>query len=675
VWVAAAILLFPFGSRLANVTNDDFVLPASSQTAQLQRILADRFPGGDQREAVIVYHRAGGLTAADRRRMFADAARAARIEHVARPIPAFAKEAPRGLVSPRGDAAITIVPIKAGKIFRVGPTIDALRRLATGGGGLEVHVTGFPALASDVNSVIKDADVKLLAATVALVLILLMFVYRSPVLALVPLVVVGFAYVVAIGVLYLLQRAFGLPIDSTSRSLLLVLMFGAGTDYCLLFVSRYRAALACTGEHESALRRAMPEAAPAMIASGMTVVVALLTMLGAAFGVLRTLGPVTAIGVGIVLLAALTLLPSLLSLLGPRAFWPLESGAADEELRGRWHRIGVAVRARPGRWLAVVTLALGAGALGLFAYKTDVSPVKQFRTATDGTRGFQTIQASFPPGFANPTTVLVDRRDGRLTRSDVTSVERRVRAVSGVAGVTDTGRRSRDGRAGTLSVVYADNPFEGPALARTNHLRTALAGDFPNLRVLVGQGSGERLDYGNALRRDEKVIFPLVLAVAFLALVLILRALVAPLFLLATVLLSYVGSLGASVLVFRYAIGQTIDPVVPIIIFIFLVALGSDYNIFLMSRVREESVRRDTNHGMLAGLSATGPVITSAGIILAGTFSVLAVLPFYLLLDIGFGVAFGVLVDTFLVRSICVPALTWLVGERSWWPSSVTRSH
>ena len=673
-WLLAVVALYPFGSKLADVTNDDFVLPGSSQTAQLQRVLTTRFRGGDQREVVIVYRRAGGLTVADRARVLADAVRAARIPNVARPETAFATHAPRGLLSPRGDAAITIVPIESGTILRVRPTIDALRKLATSRGGLEVHATGFPALVSDVNSVIKDADVKLLGATIALVLLLLVLVYRSPLLAVVPLVVVGVAYAVATGVLDLFHRAIGLPVDSTSRSLLLVLMFGAGTDYCLLLVSRYKSAVAEGSALDEALRSALTRAAPAIVGSSVTVVVALLAMLGASFGVLRTLGPVDAIGVGVVLVATLTLLPALLHLLGRAAFWPLGSGRPGPEPPGRWTSVGTSVRSHSLRWLGVGVLVLGAGATGLAAYKTDVSPVKQFRTATDGTRGFTAIKRSFPIGLADPTTILIDRREGPLRRSDVATIERRVLAVPGVAAVTDSGRRSRDRRAGTLSLVYADDPLGGAALARTARIRAELAHASPDLRVLVGQGSGERLDYRDAIRRDEKVVVPLVLAVVFLALVVLLRAVVAPVLLLATVLLSCAASLGTSMLVFRYAIGQTIDPIVPVIVFIFLVALGSDYNIFLMSRVREESRRHGTSAGMLLGLAATGPVITSAGVILAGTFSVLAVLPFYVLLDIGFAVAFGVLVDTFLVRSIIVPALTWLLGERAWWPSAVRRA-
>ena len=257
-----------------------------------------------------------------------------------------------------------------------------------------------------------------------------------------------------------------------------------------------------------------------------------------------------------------------------------------------------------------------------------------------------------------------------MTPDDIAAVSERVTSVAGVAAVTDTGRRSSDGEAALLMLVYEDDPFGSAALSRTQTVRDAVAGTVPG-EVLVGQGSGERFDARNAQARDMKVLVPLVLLVVLTTLIVLLRALVAPLFLLATVLLSYAATLGLTVIIFKYVFGQDgFHSAMPVIIFIFLVALGSDYNIFLMSRVREEAARYGTREGTLNALAATGPVITSAGVILAGTFAVLIIIPSWDLSLIGFAVALGVLLDTFLVRTICVPALTWLFGEKSWWPSS-----
>jgi RND superfamily putative drug exporter len=250
-------------------------------------------------------------------------------------------------------------------------------------------------------------------------------------------------------------------------------------------------------------------------------------------------------------------------------------------------------------------------------------------------------------------------------------VQERLRANPGVASVTDIQSRSTDGRAAALVLEFTDDPFANPAVRRIADLRASLQAPRPGLRVLLSEGTARQADYRSAAVRDTKVIAPIVLAVVLLTLIVLLRALVAPLFLLAKVILSYLATLGVSLLVFRYAFGQdVVDPEFALIVFIFLVALGADYNIFLMSRVREEAQQYGTNEGMLRALVATGPVITSAGLILAGTFSVLAVLPIWELLEIGFAVSLGVLIDTFLVRSILVPAIVWRLGEKSWWPST-----
>jgi RND superfamily putative drug exporter len=676
-WVVLVAVFAPFGTKIANITNDEYVLPGKSQTARLQQILRNRFPGGDQRPALIVYRHEGGLTPGDRKQIVDDAAAVARIEHVAEPIPPFTPSSPRGLVSQRMDVAFTIVPLEAGKILHVTPTIEALRKQVEGEGALETHVTGFPGIVSDYNSAIKEADFKLLGATVALVLVLLIAVYRSPLLALVPLIVVGVAYTIVTGIVYLLNRATGLAVDASSTALLAVLMFGAGTDYCLLLVSRYGARLRRQDSAEQALREAMPEAAPAMLASGITVIAALLTMLAGIFGVYRTLGPVNALGIAVVLLAGLTLLPALLRLLGRTAYWPNVGAVAVTGVReiegahGGWRAVGIRVRRRPVIALGISVAVLLAGASGLFLWKTEINPVKQFRTKTDAARGYDVLRSAFPAGTVNPTSALIERTDGPVRTLDVAGVRRRISAVAGVAAVFDTGRRSTDGRARLLNVVYTDDPSAPPALARTERVREAVASAGPGLHVLVGGGSGERLDVRNAQVRDTKVIIPLVLVVVLTTLIVLLRAVIAPLYLLATVILSFACTLGLTIAIFKFAFGQDgFNTALPLIVFIFLVALGSDYNIFLMSRVREEAARHGTREGTLNALAATGPVITSAGLILAGTFAVLTIIPSWDLSLIGFAVALGVLLDTFLVRSICVPALTWLFAERSWWPST-----
>ena len=665
-WAVLLAIFGPLGLKLPELTNDEIVLPSSSETAEAHRLIAARFPGGDQKQVLLVYRRPGGLTTADRSAIAADARLAAEVPLVDGTLQPYV--AP-GLVSPRGDVAVTVLSLSSKSIFRVRPTIEDLRAFPAPGGGLERHVTGTPALLSDFNSAIKEADTTLLLATGLLVLLLLLAVYRSPILALLPLIVVVVAYSVASGVIYLLAKA-GLPVDSTSTSLLLVLMFGAGTDYCLLLVARYRANLRSGQSVANAVGRALPQAAPAMIASSVTVMAAMLAMLAGVLGLNRTLGPVNAIGIAIVLLASLTLLPAVLAVAGERAFWPGRPDAA-EKAGGVWQRLGERVRRRPLPWLVAVVLLLGASAGGLSVYKLHSSWLQQFKHETDGTQGYGVLKTGFPPGALAPTRVLLVRTDDRVTPADVVAVQERLRANPGVASVTDIQSRSTDGRAAALVMEFTDDPFANPAVRRIADLRASLQAPRPGLRVLLSEGTARQADYRSAAVRDTKVIAPIVLAVVLVTLIVLLRALVAPLFLLATVILSYLATLGTSLLVFRSVFGQdVVDPEFALIVFIFLVALGADYNIFLMSRVREEAQQHGTSEGMLRALVATGPVITSAGLILAGTFSVLAVLPIWELLEIGFAVSLGVLIDTFLVRSVLVPAIVWRLGEKSWWPST-----
>jgi putative drug exporter of the RND superfamily len=671
LWIVLVLVFAPLGLKLPQVTNDEIVLPSASETARADRLLATRFPGGDLQYALLVYRRAGGLTGADRARIVADAGRARTAPLVVQTLPPFGPHAAPGLVSRNGAVAMSVVALGSKKVFRVQPTIDDLRKLRSGADGLEVHVTGQPALLSDFNGAVKEADVKLLLATGLLVLLLLVAVYRSPVLALVPLVVVGIAYSVASGVLYLLAKA-GLAVDSTSTSLLLVLMFGAGTDYCLLLIGRYRANLRGGLEIEPAVFSALARAAPPMVASGVTVIAALLAMLTGTLGLNRTLGPVNAIGIAIVLLAGLTLLPALLALLGDRAFWPTHPRARESSrAAGLWLALGTRVRAHPAPWLAAIVLLLGAGAGGIATYHLHADWFRQFRQQTDGTRGYAALRSGFPPGVLAPTEVLVDRSDGALRPADIALVRRRLGSASGVAAVSGVQRRSTDGRAAQLSLTLAADPFGADAIRQVTELRHGVSSVAPGVRVLLAEGTARQVDFKAAATRDTHVIGPIVLAVVLLTLIVLLRALVAPLFLLATVVLTYVATLGLSLLAFRYLFGQhLVDPELLLIVFIFLVALGSDYNIFLMSRAREEAQEHGTHEGMLRAVVETGPVITSAGLVLAGTFSVLTVLPIWELLEIGFAAALGVLIDTFVVRSILVPALVWLVGDRSWWPST-----
>jgi len=715
VWLTLFAVGAPLTMKLEaeKVDQTQSLLPANSDSARVTETLAERFTGGSGQATILLYRRSGGLTAADQARIVRDAAEASGVPLAGTAIPAFGAGsdtqlvANPELVARDGTTAFTVVPLDSGKAEQVAESIDELRALGGGsGGGLEYHVTGSPALLNDINTAVEAADIVLVLATVLLVLALLLATYRSPILALVPLFVVIVSFVVSSAVIYVLARR-GLEVDSTSTSLLAVLIFGAGTDYCLLLVARYRDDLRHIEDAQEALRRAMPNSVPAIVASGFTVAAALLTLLASELGTNKTLGPVTAIGVLVILLASVTLLPVLLSLLGRRGFWPATAQAAYDPMRyaprpqvkgspiarrgedpidyshpatrsrpGIWTRVGMRVLHRPLPALVGGLVLLSIGAVGLLSYTPDVNPVKEFRTDPDSKQGYDLFRAAFPPGALGPTTVLIERTDGPVADADVDAISSRLRGFERVTAVLPAPvPRSRDGRIARLTLVFSDDPFQTPAIERIGAIRAALDRAGPGLRVTLGDGAARFRDQREAANRDVLVLVPLVLVVIFIVLVMLLRAVVAPLYLLATVVVSYLGTLGISLVVFDVAFGRDgIDPLLPILSFIFLVALGVDYNIFLMSRIREEATRHGTRQGVLRGLVATGPVITSAGIILAGTFLVLATLPVWLLLELGFAVALGVLIDTFIVRTIVVPALTVMFGDRAWWPSSVGRS-
>jgi putative drug exporter of the RND superfamily len=390
-----------------------------------------------------------------------------------------------------------------------------------------------------------------------------------------------------------------------------------------------------------------------------------------------SLGPVAAIAVFTAMVAGLTLLPTLLTIFGRRGFWPRRSvveydpAHAAEEHRGLWRRFGDRVLERPAAALLVTGVVFIAGAFGLLAYRVDYSTTSFFKHSVEAVEGFDVLRSAFPAGTLAPTTVLVESSGGPITPFDINEVESRLRDVNGVASVSDTGLRSTNGQIGEVDAVLSKDPLNKNGLDIVPRMRDAVANLPGGVTALVGGTSAINFDVDEANQRDIEIIVPLALVVMAVILAILLQALVAPLVLLASVILSFACTLGISILIIRYVVGDAgFDSAIPLFAFIFLVALGIDYTIFLMARVREEARRYGTREGMLRALSATGPVITSAGIILAGTFSVLMTLPVSFTFDLGLMVALGILLDTFIVRTIMVPAAVEVLGDKVWWPST-----
>lgn len=707
VWVVLLAALAPSGMSLPKVTTDETAtaesLPSDSQSHEVSETLQKRFPDGDPLLALAVYKRSGGLTEADKAKIGADAGQIRKLDGVARVLAPVGIAAPPGLISRDGSVAFAAIPLTSQDSDERTDAIKAIRKITGTGshGGLETNVTGAAALQSDLTTTLQSTDASLLIATALLVLLLLLAIYRAPLMAFLPLIVVGVSYTIAQGIVHIGADAADTTIDRTAVTLLAILMFGAGTDYCLLMVSRYTSELRENEDKHEALRRAYARAAPAIAASGLVVAGALLMLLFASLHSNRIFGPVNAAGILVGLAASLTLLPALLTVFGRTGFWPsgklvrvaapaepprLLSGLralpdfsalmkdAHPTIRQRdgiWRRVGEAALKRPVVTLVACLVLLGVCAVGVTTYKEEVNVVGMFRKDTDSTDGFKVLSSGFPKGTLYPNTVLVERDGGLLQPADVSTVQAAVKSVPGVAQVSDPTGQSNDKRAATFATTFADDPFGDPALERVGVIRDRIAAAAPpGVTAKMGDGSALRLDYRDAASSDQTTVIPLVLLVIGLTLVVLLRALVAPIYLLGTVLISFFATLGISLVVFDKVFGEpAVDPAYPFFAFVFLVALGVDYNIFLMDRVREESRSHGTREGALRALVATGPVITSAGLILAGTFAVLMTLPLDILLELGFTVALGVLLDTFLVRTLVVPAIVKIVGEASWWPA------
>ena len=679
-WIVALVILAPIGGKLGDVTDSQTqtFLPKSAESTEVLRQLTDRFPSGDTSNGLIVYKRPGGLTAADKRKIADDAEQAAAKLPLKGPaVVPFQSGGKTALVSASGDVAVTsiAVPDDQDKISDWGKDFKEIAAANTPE-GLQVYATGDLGFTADADEVFNSIDTNLLLATVLLVLVLLGAIYRSPLIALIPLVVVGFAYACAQGLIYLYAKT-GATVSENSTQILIVLMFGVGTDYCLLLVSRYREELRRREDKHEAMAVAVGRAGPAILASGLTVTLAMLVLLVADAGSTRTLGPVSAIGIFTCMTAGLTLLPALLTIGGRRGFWPrrrLIAYAPDsDEIAGRglWRRLGDRVLKRPGLAFGVTFAVFAVAALGLLAYNVDYSTTTFFKKQTESVDGFRVIESSFPAGLLQPTDVLVERTDGGpATRADAVAARRALRGVDGVARVVPVAK-STDGKVIELSVILSGDPYDSAGLDVVPAMRSALSGLPSGLEALVGGGSAINYDFDQANQRDLKLVAPLALLMIAIILAILLTSVVAPLVCIASVVISFLGTVGISMLFIRYVVGDAgIDSSIPTFAFIFLVALGIDYTIFLMSRVREEAREYGTREGMLRALSATGPVITGAGIILAGTFSVLMTLPVTFTFDLGFMVALGILLDTFVVRTIMLPAAIELIGDRVWWPST-----
>jgi putative drug exporter of the RND superfamily len=666
-WLVVFGVAGPLAGRLNSAQQNDASswLPHNAESTQVVE-LAKRFAPADIFPALVVYERPDGpITPADQAKAAADARRFATIQDVTGkvigPVPAS-----------DGRALQVVVPIRVAEEGNgweeLTPRVEALRSIAQADtGGLGVYVTGPAGYFADFANVFSGFDSTLLSITAVIVVVILLVTYRSPVLWLLPLSCVFVALTAAQAVIYLLARNGGLTVNGQSAFILTVLVFGAGTDYALLLTARYREELRRHADRHQAMAVALGRAAPAIIASGATVILSLLCLLVAELASTRSLGPVMAIGVAVGLLAMLTLLPALLVIFGRWVFWPRRPtlGSAEPTERGLWARIGQRVAHRPRLVWVVTAVVLGLLALGTTGLEANGLQSKDaFRTKPEAVTGEQVLARHFAAGAGNPVQVV----------GNASAAPQLPATLAVTAWFTALTRPViRDGAA-YLEGTLTSSPDSQASYDLVDRLRVSVHA-IGGAQARVGGGSAVNLDILRASRHDRNLVVPLVLVVVAIILGLLLRAVVAPLLLVATVVLSFGAALGVSTLVFDHLFGFAgADPSFPLWTFVFLVALGTDYNIFLMTRVHEEAKVHRTRRGALIGLAATGGVITSAGVVLAGTFAALGTLPLVFVTEIGFAVAFGVLLDTFVVRSVLVTALNLDVGRRIWWPSRLART-
>ncbi len=657
-WLVLAAVAGPFAGKLGSVEKNDAssYLPRNAESTQVSNTL-ETFPRGRQIPGVVVYEAGGRVTAADRQRV--QQQRQAVLDRVAD------ADADPVQASADGHALSFAFRVAQPDATLLEKDIKAVRGIVDGGPGMTAYVAGAAGLLVDSVSAFEGIDSFLLLVTGGVVIVLLLLIYRSPTLWVVPILSVGMAITLSQAAVYALAKYAGLVVSGQSAGILTVLVFGAGTDYALLLVARYREELHLHDDRHEAMAAALQRAAPAILASAATVVLGLLCLLVAELNSDRGLGPVGAIGVTMALLAQVTLLPALLVVGGRWLFWPARPrpDGTGHERHARWARIARGVAARPRRVWVGTTLALALAALGLLDLNLGLRQTEAFVGTPESVAGQQVYAAHFPAGGGAPTIVVADA-------GATQEVLRTASAVPGVATAVPVAQA--DGRVQVAAVLrYA--PDSPQAYDTVRALRTQLHA-LPGAGALVGGPTATDYDVRQAAVRDRTLVMPIVLVVVLVILGLLLRAVVAPVLLVGTVVLSFAASLGLSALVFDAVGFAGMDESLPLLAFVFLVALGIDYNIFLMSRVHEEAARRGTREGTIVGVTVTGGVITSAGVVLAATFSALTVLPLVALVELGSIVAFGVLLDTLVVRSLLVPALTIDLDRRIWWPSRLSRS-
>ncbi|WP_261676182.1 MMPL family transporter [Streptomyces lusitanus] len=673
VWLGVGGMLGPYAGKLGEVATNDQAsfLPQSAESTQV----LDQRKAFDQQEtlpAIVVWTAdgdriTGAQTEAATR---AVAGLAGTPGVVGQPSPAFPSE--------DGKALQSVVQVEPDLGDKLADVVDEVRDAAGTVDGTTAEVAGPAASQTDLSDAFSGIDGLLLGVALAAVLVILLLVYRSVLLPFVIILGSVFALGLACAVVYVLADHDVVRVDGQVQGILSILVIGAATDYALLLAARFREELATRGDRFTAARAAVRRSFGAITASAATVALGLLTLLASDLTNNRALGPVGAIGIVCSVLSALTFLPAALALLGRSAYWPAKPKASDATVEGHsvWRRVAATVDRKPRRVWAVTALILAVFAAFSPSLSAKGTPLDEiFVNDAPSVAAQKTLGEHFPGGSGNPAVILADA--DRL--DEVTAAANKTEGVASAAPVSASGRPGGgeplvvDGRVRVDATLEAAADSDAAKRA-VERLRDNVH-DISGADALVGGYTAQQADTQQTASDDRMLIVPIVLVVILLILVLLLRSVLVPVLLVATVALNFLATLGVSALVFEHLFGFSgTDASVPLYGFVFLVALGVDYNIFLMSRVREEALTHGTRQGVLRGLTTTGGVITSAGVVLAATFAALMVIPLAFLVQIAFIVAFGVLLDTLVVRSLLVPALVIDIGPKAWWPGALSRT-
>ena len=753
-WIVIAGVIQSVSPSIEEVSTNDQTefLPNETEALQAIELEGEKFPAFEGLPAILIYRNPAGITDKDVAKVAeidalirADEAH----ENVALVISDFGQsEFGGGAVQPSqptepeispDGTAITITVVISGSPAddEFGETVEWLRELDDDV-AVELpstfEVTGPAGILADAIVVFQSFDFRVSAITIVLVLVILLAIYRSPLLALLPVVTVGVALTVAQSIAALLADNFELALNGQVTAIMAVLMFGAGTDFTLFIVSRYREELPVRESKFEAIAATMRAVGPSIASSAGTTVVAMMALALALSGSLKTMGPMLAMAVAVMLVCALTLIPAVLVAMGRVAFWPIKRIEPNDKESGIWNRVGRLVAKRPGTLLTITFVAMVALSVGLFEFTPRFSFVDGFPDSAESKTGFETLKSAYPPGELAPTTVYLSKEGvsvldhlqaiedlsaalmadpivnsvtsitrplGEPLPVDIAEVQPLVSMIpddpseisalmamlppeqAQLAGSFLVGQRlvSTDRTTTKLEVVLNEDPYDIEAMDAVPRLREAVrdavgASSLSGATAVVGGESATNYDSRTATIRDFQVIAPIVIAAIWVILAILLGSVVAPTYLVISVVLSFAAALGISIVIFENVFGHdgmAFDSIP--FIFVFLIALGADYNIYIMSRVREETRTRGLAEGTRYAITRTGGVITSAGIILAGTFSVLTTFPLLDLFQLGFTVMLGILIDTFVVRAIMVPAIVMKLGEINWWPSKTPRAH